>query len=94
MQCAHEAGHSRKTYLGVQFGRFAARKGKQRAAIAVAHSILQAVYFILRDDIPYQELGPEYFDRMNKDQIIRHYTKRLEALGLVVEISPTSPHAA
>ena len=87
MQCAHAAGHSRKTYLGTQFGRFAARKGKQRAAIAVGHSILESIYFILRDDVVYQELGPEYFDKLNKDHIIRHYKKRLEALGLAVQIS-------
>jgi len=87
VQCAHAAGHSRKTYLGAQFGRFAARKGKQRAAIAVGHSILESIYFILRDDVPYQELGPEYFDKINKNHIIRHYKKRLEALGLVVEVS-------
>jgi len=87
VQCAHAAGHSRKTYLGTQFGRFAARKGKQRAAIAVGHSILESIYFILRDDVVYQELGPEYFDKLNKDHIIRHYKKRLEALGLAVQIS-------
>jgi transposase len=87
VQCAHAAGHSHKTYLGAQFGRFAARKGKQRAAIAVGHSILEAVYFILRDDVPYQDMGPEYFDKINKDRIIRNYTKRLEALGLVVQVT-------
>ena len=73
--------------VGAQFGRFAARKGKQRAAVAVGHSILEAIYFILRDDVPYQDLGPEYFDKINKDHIIRHYKRRLEALGLVVEVS-------
>lgn len=87
VRCAHAAGHSRNTYLGAQFGRFAARKGKQRAAIAVGHSILETAYFILRDDVPYQDLGPEHFDKINKDHIIRNYTKRLEALGLVVQIS-------
>lgn len=93
VQCAHAAGHSRKTYLGAQFGRLAARKGKQRAAIAVGHSILEAIYFIIRDDVPYKELGPEHFDKLNKDHIIRQYKKRLEALGLVVEISE-APAAA
>lgn len=67
-----------------------ARKGKQKAAIAVGHSILEAIYFILRDEVPYQELGPEYFDKINKDHIIRNYKKRLEALGFVVEISEAS----
>ena len=37
--------------------------------------------------MPYQELGPEFFDKLNKDHIIRSYKKRLEAIGLVVEIS-------
>ncbi len=87
VQCAQAAGRSRKTYLGAQFGRFAARKGKPRAAIIVAHSILEALYFILRDHVPYRELGPEYFDQINKDYIIRHYKQRLEALGLIVEIA-------
>lgn len=90
VQCAHAAGHSRKTYLGAQFGRLAARKGKPRAAIAVGHSILEAIYFILRDDVPYKELGPEHFDKLNKDHIIRQYKKRLEALGLEVQITEAS----
>ena len=44
--------------------------------------------FILRDDVPYQEIEPEYLD--NKDHIIRNYKKRLEALGLEVQISEAS----
>lgn len=87
VQCAHAAGHSRQTYLGAQYGRLAARKGKQRAAVAVAHSILTAVYFILRDKCAYKELGPAHFDQINRDHIIRHYRSRLESLGLTVEIS-------
>jgi len=93
VQCAHAAGHTRQTYLGAQYGRLAARKGKQRAAIAVAHSILTAVYFILRDNCTYKELGPAHFDQINKEHIIRHYRKRLEALGLTVEISEPSAAA-
>jgi len=75
----HESGGKRKS------GK--TRKGKQRAAIAVGHSIVEAIYFILRDGVVYQELGPEYFDKIDKDHIIRHYKKRLEALGLLVEVS-------
>lgn len=65
----------------------AARKGSQRAAIAVGHSILEAIYFVLRDDVVYRELGPEHFDKINKEHVIRHYKRRLEALGLTVQIS-------
>ena len=49
--------------------------------------------FILRDDVPYNELGPEHFDKLNKDHIIRQYKKRLEALGLEVQISEASAAA-
>lgn len=89
VQCAHAAGRSRKTHLGAEYGRFAARKGSQRAAIAVGHSILEAIYFVLRDDVTYRELGPDHFDKINKEHVIRHYKRRLEALGLTVQISET-----
>ena len=72
--------------MGAQFRRFLGRKGAQRAAIVVAHSILESIFFILRDGANYHEMGATYFDAMNKDYIIRQYTKRLEALDLIVEI--------
>jgi len=86
VECAHAAGHSKDTYLGAQFRRMAGRKGKKRAAIAVGHSILEAAYFILRDQVPYHELGSNYLDKLNQAHIIRHYVRRLESLGLKVEI--------
>ena len=86
VRCAHAAGKSKDTYLGVQFRRFAGRKGKQRAAIVTAHSILESIYFILRDGVDYHEMGPAYFDQMNKEQIVRQYKKRLEALGMIVDV--------
>src|SRR5262252_1263546 len=58
VECAHAAGHTKGTYLGTKFRRFASRKGKQRAAVMVAHRILEAAYFIIRDKVPYRELGP------------------------------------
>jgi transposase len=60
VECAHAAGHTKDTYLGTQFRRFAGRKGKKRAAMVVGHSILEAAYFILRDQVPYRELGVNY----------------------------------
>jgi len=86
IRCAHAAGRSKDTYLGTQFRRFVGRKGAQRAAVVVAHSILESIFFILRDGVDYQEMGPTYFDQVNKEHIVRQYKKRLEALGLVVEV--------
>jgi hypothetical protein len=47
---------------------------------------LEAVYFILRDKVPYHELGAQHFDQINKDQVIRYHMRRLESLGLKVQV--------
>jgi transposase len=86
VRCAHAAEKTKDTYFGAQFRRFAGRKGKKRAAVVVAHSILESVFFILRDGVDYQDMGATYFDQLNKEHIVRRYKKRLEALGLEVEI--------
>jgi transposase len=86
VECALAAGRSKHTYLGELYRRFARRKGKQQAAIVVAHSLLAAVYFILRDHVPYKELGPQYLESIHRDQTIRYHVHRLEALGVKVEV--------
>jgi transposase len=85
-QGAHAVGHSRKTYLGARYGRLAKRKGKPRAAMAIAHDILEAAYFILRDNVEFVELGPDFFDQLQRDYQIRYHTRRLRELGLEVAI--------
>lgn len=60
MACSHlgdavAASHTKATYLSTKFRRFASRKGRKRAAIMVAHRILEAAYFIIRDKVPYRE---------------------------------------
>jgi transposase len=87
VQCAQAAGHSKNTYLGAQFHRFAGRKGKNKAAVIVAHSILEAAYFVIRNQVSYHELGPSHFDQLKKDHIINAYIKRLENLGLKVQVT-------
>jgi transposase len=87
VQCAQAAGHTKDSYLGAQFRRFAGRKGKNKAAVIVAHSILEAAYFVIRDQVSYHDLGSSHFDQLKKDHIIRSYIKRLENLGLKVEVT-------
>jgi len=86
VECAHAAGHTKGTYLSTKFRRFASRKGKKRAAVMVAHRILEAAYFILRDKVPYRELGDQYLDAHHREHIIRHHVRRLESLGLHIDI--------
>ena len=86
VECAHAVGHTKGTYLGTKFRRFASRKGKKRAAVMVAHRILEAAYFILRDKVPYRELGDQYLDAHHREHLIRHHVRRLESLGLHIDI--------
>ena len=85
-ESAQAVGRS-QTYLGAQYRRIAQRRGARRAAIAVAHSILTIAYYIIRDGTTYTELGPNYFDERDKDQIIRRCTKRIEQLGKTVTLT-------
>ena len=78
--CAHD------TYLRAQFQRLKTRRGPQKAVVAVAASILTAAYYILRDRVPYRELGPDYFDRRDRSAVVRRLRRRIEALGYRVEI--------
>lgn len=78
------------TYLHALYHRIARRRGKPRAMMAVAHSLLVSISFMLRDQVPYQELGPDYFDHLQTQQLERHYVRRLEALGFSVTLT----HAA
>jgi len=86
VQAAHAAGRARQTYLGAQYRRLAARRGKKRAAVAVAHTILVIAYYLLARQTAYTDLGPDYFDRRNTDAIERQLVNRLERLGNKVTI--------
>jgi transposase len=81
---------TKASYFCAQFHRLARRRGRNKAAIAVAHSILTAVYHVLRTGQPYTELGVDYFDRLDASRIERHHVRRLEQLGYSVTLTPTA----
>ena len=81
VQAAHAAGRARQTYPGQQYRHLAARRGKKRAAVAVAHTILVIAYHLLARNTTYADLGPNHFDRRDADAIERQLVKRLERLG-------------
>jgi len=86
IQCANSASHAKDSYLSAQHKRIAARRGRKRANVAVAHSILIICYFIIRDGTSYEDLGGDYFDRRNKDRVIHRSIAKLESLGFDVII--------
>jgi transposase len=85
-QCAWAAARTKNTYLSVQFRRRAAKRGKKRAIVAVAHSILVIAYSLQKKQCNYRDLGSDYFDRLNADGLKRYLVRRLEALGHKVTI--------
>jgi transposase len=88
VQCAWAAIKKKGSYLQTQFHRIKARRGPKKAIIAVAASILTAVYHMLKDGTMYQDLGSGHFNRRSNDQQKRSLIKRLADLGYTVEVKP------
>jgi transposase len=88
LQAAWAATHVKESYLAAQFRRIAKRRGAQRAAVAVAHSILTVVYHLLRDGTRYEERGAAYFDQRDPAKRAHYHQRRLEELGYVVQLEP------
>jgi transposase len=90
VQCAWAASRKKASYLQSQFLRLRARRGPQKAVCAVAASILTAVYHMLKNGTPYQDLGPDHFQRRSKTTQTQRLLKRLQHLGYAVEIKPVT----
>lgn len=80
-QCAKAAKNVKSCFYSSQYQRIAMRRGSNRATIAVAHSILIAIYHMLKTGTAYRELGPEYYNQFNREKKIGAYLKKLAALG-------------
>lgn len=93
VECAKAAGRSKSSYLSAQYKRISSRRGRNRADIAVGHTILEIAYHILKDKTTYKDMGADYFDKRRKQDLVRRSVKRLEAMGLVVTVSEKEPAA-
>jgi transposase len=90
-EAAWAASHAKESYQAAQYRRLAARRGKKRALVAVGHSLLVIIYHVLRDHKEYQDLGPDYFNRLEPERLRRYLVKRLQGLGYDVRLSPKDP---
>lgn len=87
VECAKSARNVKGSYFSAQYQRIAARRGKNRATVAVAHSMLIAIYHVLKSGVPFRDLGADYYNNFNREHKIRGYLKRLQTLGW----SPDTP---
>jgi len=86
VQCAWCATRAKGTYLRAQFLRLKSRRGPRKAILAVAASILTAVYFMLKKGVPYADLGPDHFDRTDRTRTAMRLVRKLGELGFQVQI--------
>jgi len=87
-EAAKAAARSNDTYLSAQYHRLRGRKGPAKATGAVRHSILVAAWHILHKQVPYTELGGDYFDRRrDPERETRALVRKLQRLGHTVTLA-------
>ena len=80
----------KNSYLQAQFHRLRARRGAKKAIVAVAASMLTAVYHMLKNGVAYQDLGADHFTRRDKSKAIQRLVRRLNDLGCEVQLAPAA----
>lgn len=86
VQAAWAASRTQNCYLRAQFLRLKTRRGPKKAILAVAASMLTASYHMIRDGLEYEDLGADHFDRRDKSKLAKRLIRRLEDLGLQVQV--------
>ena len=89
VQAARAAANKRDSYLRAQYQRLKARRGPNKAVLAVAASMLTSAYHMLKYGVEYRDLGPHHFDRDKQIQAAR-LLRRLKALGVDVTVRPAA----
>jgi len=90
VQAAWSAGRSRNSYLSAQYRQLSRRRGRKRAAVAVAHTLLVISYHLLKRGTRYQDLGAAYLERLAPERLTSQLVRRLERLGHKVTLEPIS----
>jgi transposase len=86
VQAATAAVKAKGTYYQAKFFRLSKRRGYKRAIVAIAHSMLIAIYHMIKEDMPYRELGATNFDQRSAESKTKSLIKQLQKLGYAVEL--------
>lgn len=87
-EAAWAAARCKHGYLAAQYRRLAARRGSKRAVVAVAHSLVTSIFFMFQHDLPFADLGGDYFDRRDRDRREQRAVATLHSLGYDVTLAP------
>lgn len=86
VECAQSAVRRKDTFFYAQYQRISMRRGKKRAILAVAHSILISIYYMIKENKEYEDLGADFYNKFNKEKKANAYMKKLKELGYDVQI--------
>ena len=88
VEAARAGARSKGSYYSAQYARIARRRGPNKAAVAVAHSMLDTVWHLLTTGALYQDPGADYFQRWHDpDAEAKRLKRRIEALGYTVTLT-------
>lgn len=87
IQCAKSAKTNKDSFFYAQYQRLVVRRGANRATVAVAHSMLIAIYHVLKDKVPFEDLGSDYYAKFNTEKKAYYHIKKLQELGVSVPVS-------
>jgi len=94
IQAAWAAVKQADTFLAAFYRRLAARRGKKKAIVALAHKILVLVYTLLKTGQVYQERGAAALDEHQKERIVHRLERRIAQLGYTVHLEPVTAAAS
>jgi transposase len=90
IQCAQSAVKNQDSFFHAQYQRLVVRRGANRAKVAVAHSMLIAIYHMLKNKVPFCDLGSDYYSKFNVQAKVNYYLTKLKELGAEVLPVPSS----
>jgi transposase len=85
---AMSAARSKDTYLAAKYRRIAARRGPVKAIVAVEHAILIAIWNMLTNGVFYDDLGGDYYTKLNPDKTKQRALNQLRQMGYDVTLRP------
>ena len=89
VECARAGIRNKQSYSLLPLSKNCrAQRWEKGSLIAVAHTILIAIYHILKEKVPYHDLGADYYSVINQEKIINRNIRTLEKLGVNVMIQP------
>ena len=91
LEAARAAARTKGSYFSAQYARLARRRGPNKAAVAVAHSILETAWHLLSDGELFVDPGSSYFERRHDPaQEAKRLQRRIEALGYTVTLTASA----